>query len=253
MIYGYARISKPTQSIERQIRNIRSYNASATIYKEAYTGTKQDRPEWLKLTKKLKPGDTVIFDSVSRMSRNAVEGFDEYERLYQSGVNLVFLKEPHINTSVYQTALNQQINTTGNEIADTYIEATNKVLMLLAKQQIKLAFEQAEKEVQDLHIRTAEGMRTAILNGKKVGRPKGVKIETKKSIEAKKVITKHSIDFGGSLTDKEVIKMIGDVSRNTYYKYKKELKDLKWLVIIYYKRNERFILCLIWQMITSNT
>lgn len=227
MIYGYARISKPTQSIDRQIRNIKSYNNTAIIYTEAYTGTKQDRPEWLKLTKKLKRDDTVVFDSVSRMSRNATEGFEEYEKLYQRGVNLVFLKEPHINTAVYKDALNQQISTTGNEIADAYIKTTNDVLMLLAKQQIKFAFDQAEKEVQDLHIRTAEGIRTAILNGKKVGRPKGSKIETKKSIEAKKIIIKHSIDFGGSLTDKEVIKMIGGVSRNTYYKYKKELKGLK--------------------------
>lgn len=227
MIYGYARISKPTQNIDRQIRNIKSYNNTAIIYTEAYTGTKQDRPEWLKLTKKLKRDDTVVFDSVSRMSRNATEGFEEYEKLYQRGVNLVFLKEPHINTAVYKDALNQQISTTGNEIADAYIKTTNDVLMLLAKQQIKFAFDQAEKEVQDLHIRTAEGIRTAILNGKKVGRPKGSKIETKKSIEAKKIIIKHSIDFGGSLTDKEVIKMIGGVSRNTYYKYKKELKGLK--------------------------
>ena len=70
---------------------------------------------------------------------------------------------------------------------------------MLAKQQIKLAFEQAQKEVDDLHRRTSEGMKTAALNGKKIGRQSGVTIVTKKSIEAKKIIQKHSIDFGGSL------------------------------------------------------
>ncbi|MFR7821230.1 recombinase family protein [Candidatus Pseudoruminococcus sp.] len=225
MIYGYARISKPTQNIDRQIRSIKNYDGTATIFKEAYTGTKQDRPEWIKLNKRLKSGDTVIFDSVSRMSRNAIDGFSEYEVLYQKGINLIFIKEPHINTLTYKNALNQQIAATGNEIADTYIEATNKVLMILAKQQIKLAFEQAQKEVDDLHKRTAEGMQTAKLNGKQIGRKKGTTVVTKKSIKAKKIIQKHSIDFGGSLTDKEVMLMIGKITRNTYYKYKKELKN----------------------------
>lgn len=225
MTYGYARISRPTQSIDRQIRNIKEFDNSAIIFQEAYTGTKQDRPQWVKLLKKLNRNDTIIFDSVSRMSRNADEGFKEYERLYNNGINLIFLKERHIDTETYKTALNQQITTTGNEIADTYIDATNKVLMILARQQIQLAFSQAEKEVNDLHYRTSEGIKTAKLNGKQIGRAKGVTVTTKKSIEAKKIISKHSIDFGGSLTDKEVMQMIGCISRNTFYKYKKELKN----------------------------
>ncbi len=225
MIYGYARISTPSQSIDRQIRNIKDFDGEATIIQEAYTGTKQDRPQWQKLLKKIKADDIIIFDSVSRMSRNAEEGFKEYEKLYNIGVNLIFLKERHIDTKTYKNALNQQINTTGNEIADTYIEATNKVLMILAKQQIKFAFEQAEKEVKDLHKRTSEGMKTAKINGKRVGRQQGETVTTKKSISAKQIILKHSIDFGGTLNDKEVMQMIGSISRNTYYKYKKDLKN----------------------------
>lgn len=224
MTYGYARISKSTQSIDRQIRNIKEFDGKAVIIGEAYTGTKQDRPEWIKLLKRLKKDDTIIFDSVSRMSRNAEEGYNEYQRLYDMGVNLIFIKERHIDTSTYKNALTQQLNTTGNEIADTYIEATNKVLMILARQQIKLAFEQAEKEVTDLHKRTSEGMKTAKLNGKRVGRQQGDTVTTKKSVTAKQVILKHSIDFGGSLTDKEVMRMIDNISRNTFYKYKRELK-----------------------------
>lgn len=227
MTYGYARILKPTQNIERQIRNIKSFNETSVIFQETYTGTKLYRPQWQKLMKKIKSGDTIIFDSVSRMSRNSDDGFKEYERLYSQGVNLVFLKEPHINTETYKNAITQQIETTGNEIADTYIEATNKVLMLLANQQIKLAFAQAEKEVVDLHTRTSEGMKTAVLNGKQIGRKKGITVTTKKSIEAKKIIEKHSLDFGGSLTDKDVMRMIGTISRNSYYKYKRELRNEK--------------------------
>lgn len=225
MIYGYARISKSTQNIERQIRNIKMFNADAVIFRETYTGTRQERPQWIKLIKKVKSGDTIVFDSVSRMSRNAEEGFKEYEYLYLQGVNLVFLKEHHIDTETFKNAITQQIETTGNEIADTYIEATNKVLMILARQQIKIAFDQAEKEVIDLHIRTSEGMKTAALNGKSIGRKKGTTVITKKSIEAKKIIEKHSLDFGGTLMDREVMRMIGSISRNSYYKYKRELKN----------------------------
>ena len=224
-IYGYARISRPTQNIDRQIRNIEEYNDTAIIFKEAYTGTTQERPQWKRLLSKVKSGDTIIFDSVSRMSRNAEEGFTEYQQLYNDGINLVFLKEHHIDTATFKSALSQQIELTGNEIADEYIKATNNVLMILAKQQIRLAFEQAQKEVDDIHNRTSEGLKTAKINGKRVGRQQGETVTTKKSVAAKQIILKHSIDFGGSLTDKEVMQMIGGISRNTYYKYKKELKQ----------------------------
>lgn len=224
-IYGYARISRPTQNIDRQIRNIEEYDDTAIIFKEAYTGTTQERPQWKRLLSKVKSGDTIIFDSVSRMSRNAEEGFTEYQQLYNSGINLVFLKEHHIDTATYKGAASQQIELTGNEIADEYIKATNNVLMILAKQQIRLAFEQAQKEVDDIHNRTSEGLKTAKINGKRVGRKQGETVTTKKSVAAKQIILKHSIDFGGSLTDKEVMQMIGGISRNTYYKYKKELKQ----------------------------
>lgn len=229
-IFGYARISTPKQNIERQIRNIKKYDCTAAIFQEAYTGTKTDRPEWTRLLKQIEKqlakGETditVIFDSVSRMSRNADEGVKQYEELYNMGVSLVFLKEPQINTAVYRDSLQQQIELTGNEIADEYIKATNNVLMILARRQVRIAFEQAEKEVQDLHKRTSEGLQTAKLKGKRVGTQTGDTFQTKKSKEAKQVILKHAIDFGGSLTDTELMRMIG-IARNTYYKYKKELK-----------------------------
>ena len=222
-IYGYCRISTKQQSIERQIRNIKAEYTDAVIVTEVYTGTKQDRPEWNKLYKKVKPGDTVIFDSVSRMSRNAEEGFNLYEELYNKNVELVFLKEPHINTNTYKKALESNISMTGTTV-DYILEGVNKYLMALAKEQIKLAFEQSEKEVQDLHQRTKEGIETARLNGKQIGQKAGTKLTTKKSIEAKQLILKHSKDFNGTLSDMDCMKLIG-LARNTFYKYKRELRD----------------------------
>lgn len=228
-IYGYCRISTSKQNIDRQKRNILAEFPEATIIKETYTGTKViGRKEWNKLYSKAinesTNGDdvTIVFDSVSRMSRNADEGVDLYMKLFDSGINLIFIKEHHIDTATYNKAINESIERTGNEIADIYIEATNRVIKLLASKQIRQTFEQAEKEVTDLRQRTSEGIKTARLNGKQIGTPTGTKLTTKKSIVAKEMILKHNKSFGGTLNDIETITLTG-ISRKTYYKYKKEL------------------------------
>lgn len=220
--YGYARISTMKQSIQRQIDNIKALYPDAIIITEEYTGTKMDRPSWNKLMKNLKKGDSIIFDEVSRMSRNATEGFETYKELYERGINLIFLKESTLNTDNFRTT--QQIATVGNEIADMYIETTNKVLMILAETQIKKAFETAQHEVDFLHKRTSEGIAVARANGKQIGRATGTKVETKKAKEMKTRILDLSKDFCGTNTDLEVMKILG-IARNTYYKYKAELKQ----------------------------
>ena len=92
-VYGYARISRKQQSIDRQIRNIKEAYPTAVIVQEAFTGTKlEGRKESDKLLKAVKPGDMIVFDSVSRMSRNATEGFSLYQTLLQRGIELSFLK-----------------------------------------------------------------------------------------------------------------------------------------------------------------
>ena len=230
MIYAYCRVSTQHQKLARQITNITAIYPTATIIKEFYTGTKQDRPNWNKLIGQIKTADTIVFDSVSRMSRNADEGFKDYKTLYKSGVNLIFLNEPLINTSVFDSTKNNLLNidiATGNAAVDTFfkgnIELINNFMMALAEEQIKAAFDQAEKEVTDLHSRISQGIREAKKNGVKIGLPQGTTLTTKKSIECKTIIQKHSKDFGGTLEDPDVIKLCG-CSRNSYYKYKKSLK-----------------------------
>ena len=224
MIYGYCRISTRKQNIERQIRNIQKSYPEAVIRQEVFTGTKTDgRKVFEQLLRMVKSGDTIIFDSVSRMSRNAETGFQIYQELYDQGVELVFLKEPHINTATYKKALTNNISLTGTK-TDIILEAINEYLMELAKEQIIIAFEQSEKEVSDLHQRTKEGIETARRNGKQIGQRSGNTLTTKKGIAAKQGIQKYSKDFGGSLNDTECIKLLG-ISRNTFYKYKRQLKN----------------------------
>lgn len=223
MIYGYCRISTPRQNIDRQIRNIKASFPDAVIFRESYTGTKLDRPEWNKLYRRLQSGDTIIFDSVSRMSRNAEEGITLYMELYNRGVDLVFLKEPLIDTSVFREAAQRAVPMTGTDV-DVILKGVNQYLLLLAEKQIALAFAQAQKEVDDLHQRTKEGIETARRNGKTIGRPAGKTYITKKEKQAMAVIRRTSRDFDGQNTDAEVMAITG-LSRNTYYKYKRKLRS----------------------------
>ena len=222
-IYGYCRISTPQQNIERQERNIKAAYPDAVLVSEAYTGTKIERPKWSRLLARVVKGDTIVFDSVSRMSRDAADGYAAYEDLYSRGVTLVFLKEPHINTDTYRAAMSVSLPKTDTKV-DILLDAVEQFMLALAKEQIQLAFDQSEKEVKDLHQRTSEGIKTAKLNGKQIGQPKGAKLTTKKSIAAKQIIKQHAKEFGGSLSDPEVIKLAG-ISRNSYYKYKRDLTE----------------------------
>lgn len=222
-VFGYARISRKEQSIERQVRNIKAAYPDADMIREAFTGTKvEGRVKFERLLQTVKAGDTIVFDSVSRMSRNATEGVTLYETLYNRGVRLVFLKEPGIDTDVYKKALADAVPMTGTSV-DIILAAVNEYLRTLRKEQITLAFEQAQKEVDDLHQRTREGLLTARLNGKQIGGVTGKKLTTKKSVAAKDVIRAKSKDFDGCLEDTDVIKLAG-VSRNSYYRYKRELR-----------------------------
>lgn len=230
MIYGYCRISTSKQNIDRQVRNILSAYPEAVIVREVYSGTKfQGRKELDKILKKVKTGDTIVFDSVSRMSRTADDGVRLYKDLFQRGINLSFLKEPHINTDTYKQAIEKRVqiavdsgDTATDELMQGIIEALNKYILVLAQKQIELAFQQAEKEVADLHQRTREGIETARLNGKQIGLAKGTRLTTKKSIAAKEIIKKHNKDFGGSLSNEETWNL-ARISKMTFYKYKREL------------------------------
>ena len=226
MIYGYCRVSTQSQNIERQVRNILAVFPDAEIIREVYTGTTfQGRDKLEKLLKKVRRDDTIVFDSVSRMSRSAEEGFALYQHLFNMGVHLAFLKEPHINTDTYRKALAAKVELTGDKV-DFILVGVNRYLMELAKEQIRISFEQSQKEVDDLRQRTREGMETAKMNGKQIGQKAGAKLHVKKADAAKKAIQRYSKDFGGSLPDKDVMKLAG-ISPNTFYKYKAELKTEK--------------------------
>lgn len=192
-LYAYARVSSQSQRLDRQIRNILNYlgedRALTKLFKEKYTGTKLDRPEFQKLLKILKPGDTVIFDSVSRMSRNAEEGFQLYMELLEMGINLSLLMSrtliPIITKRCRQKRLPLQ-NPAGNP--------------------------DDEREKSVVTDRGTKADRKA----------NGCFGQDKKSVEMKNRIVKMSKCFSGNMSDKECMEIL-QIARNTFYKYKREL------------------------------
>ena len=233
-VYGYCRTSTPKQSLTRLVEKVLRAYPDAYIFEEAFTGTKIKRPEFSRLLRAVSPGDTIIFDEVSRMSRNAEEGFNLYRELYEKGVNLVFLSNPLVNTELYRKAA--QVPETGNKDFDETLRVgINQFLIRLSENQFRLAFEKSQEEVEHLHRRTSEGMKAAgatnkydqdgnlLEHGTIAASKLGRKITTKKSISTKEIIRKHNRDFGGSLSDAETIKLAG-CARNSYFRYKRELK-----------------------------
>lgn len=229
-VYGYVRVSTMQQKTKRQIDNIKAYSSSAIIYEEKQTGTNiESREVFRTLLKKLKADDTVVFDSVSRMSRNETEGYTLYMDLLNKGISLVFLKEPHIDTTEFKRRTEKQIANikTGNNNIDTLMNTIIDAIMQYAennlKDDIRLAFQQAQKERDDLVQRVIEGKAKS---DKHQGRPQGSpNKKSKKAVHIKKVIKEQSKDFDGRFSDAKIMReYLPTVARGTYYKYKKELK-----------------------------
>lgn len=221
-IYGYCRVSTDHQSLDRQEITITKHYPDAEIVKEKCSGTRMNRPAWTALCKKLTAGDVIVFDDIDRMSRNAAEGFKVYQELYTRGIVLRFIKRPFVDTDVYRDTM--QIKPTGadTDFDETVIPGINAYLMRLAERQIKIAFDAAEEEVTRKHVNIREGMRASGA-GEKISKARtGRTYETKKSKEMKVRIRQMSRDFDGTMTDRDVMEVLG-LARNSYYKYKRQM------------------------------
>lgn len=217
-VFGYCRVSTIKQKLERQEQNIKEVYPEAILFKEEFTGRTLDRPQYILLKQVVNSGDKIIFDSVSRMSRNAEEGYQEYMTFWENGITLEFLNEPHLNTDFFSRQLkSMEFNVDVDKTFEPLIEGIKKTLQNIIKGQIKIGFEQSEKEVNDLSKRTKEALAVVRQNGKKLGRPKRVIPETVK----KDIIENYILSRKKKHTDfLEVYK----ISRTTFFEYLKEIK-----------------------------
>lgn len=95
MLYGYARVSTAEQSLKRQIKELEARGIDKkNIYKEFSTGKDfKDRIEYQKLLDACSVGDTIVFTSLDRFSRNVKETVKQLEILEKRGLKAIFLKE----------------------------------------------------------------------------------------------------------------------------------------------------------------
>lgn len=233
MIVGYARVSTPKQSLRRQIENLKAAYPDIVVISEVYTGSTDNRPKWKKLMRQCRAGIVrkLVFDEVSRFSRNAEEAIVEYKELYELGIELEFLKEPHINSKIYRDASERKIEIATDSMDDetanlinTVIGGLNDYLLSVAEKQIYLAFEHAQKERELLAKRTSEGLKQAKLMGSKVGRQPGQKLETRKAKRAKRIIRNHYELLGGELTATQCF-TLAQITKSTFYRYLTEMRQ----------------------------
>ncbi|MCM3278758.1 MULTISPECIES: recombinase family protein [Bacillus] len=151
-MFGYIRVSSKDQNENRQITNmLKEGIAERDLFIDKQSGKDFERPAYKTLKQVVRTGDTVVFDSITRMGRNMKETQKEYDWFIDNGIKLKFIKEPMINSTEDQD--------------DILKEAIQKIVLT-----ILTAF--AEKEREDIRERQAEGIKDAKEKGKHLGRPK---------------------------------------------------------------------------------
>jgi len=85
--YGYARVSTVGQNLESQIEQLKKEGCEK-IYQDTFTGTKKNRPEFEKLLKELKKGDTLVVTKLDRLARSTLDGINTIKELFDRGIKV---------------------------------------------------------------------------------------------------------------------------------------------------------------------
>ncbi|HDX9580733.1 TPA: recombinase family protein [Bacillus pseudomycoides] len=197
--FGYVRVSSKDQNEERQIQNMKDLGIEdRDIFIDKESGKNMERENYQMLKRLVRTGDTIVFDSLTRLGRNMNDTLEEFRYYEKHRVNLEFIKEPYIN-----------VNYTGESTNDVIQSAIQKATLTILS-----AF--AEKERIDIKQRQAEGIALARKQGKHLGRPP-VEI-TEKFIEAYKEWK------SGSITAVGAMKKYG-IKRSSFYKLAKQYEE----------------------------
>ncbi|MGG3756042.1 recombinase family protein [Bacillus anthracis] len=152
---GYVRVSSKDQNEERQIVNMRKNGIDERdIFIDKKTGSNMDRDNYQAMKKYARSGDTIVFDSLTRLGRTMNDILEEFKYYEEQKINLKFLKEPFINVTYNGNATNDVIRSAIQKATATILSAF------------------AEKERQDIRQRQAEGIALAKSQGKHLGRPR---------------------------------------------------------------------------------
>ncbi len=148
--YGYVRVSSKEQNIDRQLIALQDYGIqSRDIFIDKLSGKDFERPQYLRLVKKLKPGDTLVIKSIDRLGRNYDEILEQWRHITKEiRADVVVLDMPLLDTR-------QGRDLTGTLIADIVLQLLSYV---------------AQTEREFIRQRQAEGIAAAKAKGLNLGR-----------------------------------------------------------------------------------
>ena len=150
-VYGYVRVSSRDQNEERQLIALHSFPIDDKyIFVDKQSGKDFFRPQYAKLMKKIKEGDTIVVKSIDRLGRNYKEILFQWREItMEKKANIVVLDMPLLDTRSAGTDL------TGIFVADLVLQILSYV---------------AQMERENIHQRQAEGIAAAKARGVKFGR-----------------------------------------------------------------------------------
>lgn len=152
-IYGYARVSTKEQCEDRQLLALARFPVQRDhVYLDKMSGKSFNRPEYRKLLRKLKKGDTLAVQSIDRLGRNYEEIQNQWRIITkEKGADIVVLDMPLLDTR------NSKKDLTGVFIGDLVLQILSYV---------------AQTERDKIRERQKEGIAAARLRGVKFGRPR---------------------------------------------------------------------------------
>lgn len=202
--FAYIRVSSKDQNEARQVDTMLELGVhERDIYIDKLSGRDTERPQYQALKAVVRPGDTIIFDSITRMSRNMTDIKNEYDSFKQTGVLLKFVNEPMLNTET----INQD---------DTMQRAVSDIILTLLS-----AF--AEKERDDIRKRQAEGIASARKRGQHLGRPR-IGYDTLDDQQRALFHDEYKRWKDGQQTAVQTFKNVG-LTKSTFYKVVREYEE----------------------------
>lgn len=148
MIYGYVRVSTKEQNEDRQLIAMREFGVDR-VYTDKQSGKDFERPQYQKLLRKLKNGDTLVIKSIDRLGRNYEEILEQWRIITkEKNAAIVVLDMPLLDTR-------QNRDLTGTLIADIVLQLLSYV---------------AQTEREFIRQRQAEGIAAAKARGVRFGR-----------------------------------------------------------------------------------
>ncbi|PEF71733.1 recombinase family protein [Bacillus pseudomycoides] len=197
--FGYVRVSSKDQNEERQIQNMKNLGIEERdIFIDKESGKNMERENYQMLKRLVRTGDTIVFDSLTRLGRNMNDTLEEFRYYEKHKVNLQFIREPYIN-----------VNYTGESTNDVIQSAIQKATLTILS-----AF--AEKERIDIEQRQAEGIALARKQGRRLGRP---------PVEITEEFTDAYKEWkSGSITAVGAMKKYG-IKRSSFYKLAKQYEE----------------------------